>query len=96
MRYQSQHPYSIKKKQIKSKVLSVKKKISYSIKNAASHIIFNNVMLYIMFFYTNIFSIPASFVKTMFLVARALNAISNPCIKLLANQTRSRKSKFRP
>lgn len=52
MRYRSQHPYSIKEKQMKSEVLSVKEKIGYGMGDAASHIIFDNVMLYMMFFYT--------------------------------------------
>lgn len=54
MRYRSQHPYSIKEKQMKSEVLSVKEKIGYGMGDAASHIIFDNVMLYMMFFYTDI------------------------------------------
>ena len=65
MRYRSQHPYSIKEKQMKSEVLSVKEKIGYGMGDAASHIIFDNVMLYMMFFYTDIFGIPAGFVGTM-------------------------------
>lgn len=68
---------------MKSEVLSVKEKIGYGMGDAASHIIFDNVMLYMMFFYTNIFGIPAGFVGTMFLVARALDAISDPCMGLL-------------
>ncbi|HBN1732438.1 TPA: MFS transporter [Escherichia coli] len=81
---------------MKSEVLSVKEKIGYGIGDAASHIIFDNVMLYMMFFYTDIFGIPAGFVGTMFLVARALDAISDPCMGLLADRTRSRWGKFRP
>ena len=51
-------------------------------------------MLYMMFFYTDIFGIPAGFVGTMFLVARALDF---PILHgLLADRTRSRWGKFRP
>ena len=81
---------------MKDDILSVKEKIGYGMGDAASHIIFDNVMLYMMFFYTDIFGIPAGFVGTMFLLARALDAISDPCMGLLADRTRSRWGKFRP
>ncbi|MDI8954230.1 hypothetical protein MJO10_28645, partial [Salmonella enterica subsp. enterica serovar Anatum] len=42
----------------------IKEKIGYGMGDAASHIIFDNVMLYMMFFYTDIFGIPAGFVGT--------------------------------
>ena len=60
---------------MKDHILSVKEKIGYGMGDAASHIIFDNVMLYMMFFYTDIFGIPAGY-GTMFLLARALDAIS--------------------
>ncbi len=56
---------------MKDHILSVKEKNGYGMGDAASHIIFDNVMLYMMFFYTDIFGIPAGFVGTMFLLARA-------------------------
>lgn len=79
-----------------TEVLSVKEKVGYGLGDAASHIIFDNVMLYMMFFYTDIFGIPAGYVGTMFLLARALDAISDPCMGLLADRTRTRWGKFRP
>ena len=81
---------------MKSEILSVTEKIGYGMGDAASHIIFDNVMLYMMFFYTDIFGIPAGFVGTMFLLARALDAISDPCMGLIADRTQSRWGKFRP
>ncbi len=81
---------------MKSQILSVKEKIGYGMGDAASHIVFDNVMLYMTFFYTDIFGIPAGFVGTMFLLARALDAISDPCMGLIADRTRSRWGKFRP
>lgn len=76
--------------------LSVKEKIGYGLGDAASHIVFDNVMLYMMFFYTDIFGIPAGFVGTLFLLARVLDAVSDPCMGLIADRTRSRWGKFRP
>lgn len=77
-------------------ILSVKEKIGYGLGDAASHIVFDNVMLYLMFFYTDIFGIPAGFAGTMFLFARALDAISDPMMGLVADRTRTRWGKFRP
>ncbi|MBW7984264.1 glycoside-pentoside-hexuronide family transporter [Enterobacillus tribolii] len=77
-------------------ILSRREKIGYGLGDAASHIVFDNVMLYMMFFYTDIFGIPAGFVGTMFLLARALDAISDPCMGLIADRTRTRWGKFRP
>lgn len=77
-------------------ILSMREKIGYGLGDAASHIVFDNVMFYMMFFYTDIFGIPAGFVGTMFLVARALDAISDPVMGLVADRTRTRWGKFRP
>ncbi|NLS52863.1 glycoside-pentoside-hexuronide family transporter [Hafnia alvei] len=79
-----------------SHILSKQEKIGYGLGDAASHIVFDNVMLYMMFFYTDIFGIPAGFVGTMFLLARALDAISDPIMGLVADRTRTRWGKFRP
>ncbi|UGS42771.1 glycoside-pentoside-hexuronide (GPH):cation symporter [Pseudocitrobacter corydidari] len=79
-----------------SQILSLKEKIGYGLGDAASHIVFDNVMLYLMFFYTDIAGLPAAFVGSMFLITRILDAISDPCMGLLADRTRTRWGKFRP
>jgi GPH family glycoside/pentoside/hexuronide:cation symporter len=81
---------------MKNRVLSVKEKLSYGMGDAASHIVLDNIMMFMLFFYTDIFGIPAAFVGTMFLVARALDAVADPCMGLIADRTRSRWGKFRP
>lgn len=77
-------------------VLSKTEKIGYGLGDAASHIVFDNVMLYMMFFYTDIVGISAGFVGTMFLMARALDAVADPIMGNLADRTRSRWGQFRP
>ena len=76
--------------------LSAREKIGYGLGDAASHIVFDNVMFYMPFFYTDIFGLPAAFIGAMFLIARALDAVSDPIMGLLADRTRSRWGQFRP
>ena len=76
--------------------LTAREKIGYGLGDAASHIVFDNVMFYMPFFYTDIFGLPAAFIGAMFLIARALDAVSDPIMGLLADRTRSRWGQFRP
>ncbi len=76
--------------------LSAREKIGYGLGDAASHIVFDNVMFYMAFFYTDVFRLPAAFVGSIFLAARALDAVSDPVMGWLADRTRSRWGKFRP
>ena len=78
------------------RALSVREKIGYGLGDAASHVVFDNVMFYMMFFYTDIFGLPAAFVGGMFLIARGLDAVSDPIMGWLADRTHSRWGRFRP
>ena len=79
-----------------NRALSVREKIGYGLGDAASHVVFDNVMFYMMFFYTDIFGLPAAFVGGMFLIARGLDAVSDPIMGWLADRTHSRWGRFRP
>lgn len=76
--------------------LSIKEKIGYGLGDAASHIVFDNVMLYMMFFYTDIVGLSAAFVGTMFLAARIFDAVADPIMGHIADRTRTRWGQFRP
>lgn len=76
--------------------LTATEKIGYGLGDAASHIVFDNVMFYMAFFYTDVFGLPAAFVGAMFLGARVLDAVSDPVMGWLSDRTRSRWGKFRP
>ncbi|MGB9096293.1 glycoside-pentoside-hexuronide (GPH):cation symporter [Erwinia sp.] len=76
--------------------LSVKEKISYGLGDMASHIGLENVIIFLTFYYTDVVGLPAVFVGTMFLLARAADAIIDPLMGLVADRTKTRWGKFRP
>ena len=56
----------------------------------------NYSVMYIMFFYTDIFGISAAVVGIMFFVSRIGDAIFDPFVGILADRTNTRWGKFRP
>ena len=53
-------------------------------------------LVYMLFFYTDVFGISAAVVGTMFLVSRIWDAVNDPLMAALADRTNSRWGKFRP
>lgn len=76
--------------------LSVVEKAGYGLGDAASNIYFQTFILFLMFFYTDVFGIPASAVGTMFLLSRIFDAINDPIIGAVADRMDTRWGKFRP
>lgn len=73
-----------------------KEKISYGLGDMASHVGLDNVIIFLTFYYTDVVGLPATFVGTMFLLARTADAIIDPAMGYLADRTNSRWGKFRP
>jgi len=76
--------------------ISIKEKIGYSLGDTASNLFFQTFMLFLMYFYTDVFGIPAAAVGTMFLITRVWDAINDPMMGMLADRTNTRWGKFRP
>ena len=76
--------------------LSKKEKIAYGLGDTASNIIFQTVMLFLTFFYTDIFGISPAVVGTMFLLVRIIDAVTDPLMGILADKTSSRHGHYRP
>ena len=76
--------------------LSKKEKIAYGLGDTASNIVFQTVMLFLTFFYTDIFGISPAVVGTMFLVVRVIDAVTDPLMGMLADKTNSRHGQYRP
>lgn len=77
-------------------MLSIREKIAYGLGDTASNIVFQTVMLFLTFFYTDIFGISAAFVGTMFLAVRIMDAVTDPLMGYLADRTNTRWGRYRP
>lgn len=77
-------------------MLTKKEKIAYGLGDTASNIIFQTVMLFLTFFYTDIFGISPAVVGTLFLVVRLIDAVTDPLMGAIADNTRSRFGQYRP
>ena len=76
--------------------LSVKEKLGYGLGDTASHFVWDMVGFWLLFFYTDVYRIPAAAAGTIMLVARFWDMASDPLMGILSDRTRSRWGKFRP
>lgn len=76
--------------------LKLKEKIGYGLGDAASSMFWKLFSMYLLFFYTDVFGIPAAAAGTMFLLTRIWDAANDPIMGIIADRTNSRWGKFRP
>lgn len=77
-------------------MVSVREKVAYGLGDTASNIIFQTVMLFLSFFYTDIFGISPAVVGVLFLAVRIVDAITDPLMGALTDRTNTKYGKFRP
>ena len=77
-------------------MLSVKEKVAYGLGDTASNIVFQSVMLFLAFFYTDVFGISPAVVGTLFIVVRIFDAVTDPIMGAINDRTNTRFGKFRP
>ena len=77
-------------------MVSAKEKIAYGLGDTASNFIFQTVMLFLTFYYTDVVGIPAAAVGSMFLLVRVFDAVTDPLMGSLADRTRTRWGAYRP
>lgn len=76
--------------------LKFKEKVGYSLGDTASNLFFQTFILFLLYFYTDVFGIPASAVVTVFLIGRIWDAVNDPMMGMIADRTNTRLGKFRP
>jgi len=82
-------------KSIPQKV-TVIEKIGYSLGDLAANLIFQTLMTFIAFFYTDVFKIPPTSASAIIFTGGMIGAFFNPVMGAIADRTNTRWGKFRP
>jgi len=82
---------------VNSQKLSIKEKIGYSLGDLAANLVFQTLMTYLAYFYTDIYGLEANHASAVILAVGLIAAFGfNPIIGAIADRTSSRWGKFRP
>jgi Na+/melibiose symporter-like transporter len=76
--------------------LSVMEKLGYSLGDLAANLIFQTLLTFIAFFYTDVYKIPPGTAASIIFIGGIVGACFNPLMGLLADRTVTRWGKFRP
>ncbi|WP_243040419.1 MFS transporter [Dyella sedimenti] len=80
-----------------AQALSVTEKVGYALGDLAANLIFQTLVTFLAFFYTDVFRIPAATAATLIFSVGMLGAfVFTPIMGLVADRTRTRWGKFRP
>ena len=80
-----------------SQKLSVLEKVGYSLGDLAANLVFQTLMTYLAYFYTDIYGLEANHASALILTVGLIAAFAfNPIIGAIADRTVSRWGKFRP
>ena len=77
-------------------MLTIREKVAYGLGDTASNLVFQTVMLFLSYFYTDIFGIAPAVVGTLFLVVRIFDAVTDPLMGAMTDRTNTKYGKFRP
>ena len=76
--------------------ISLGEKVGYALGDFSSSMYYNMFMLFLLYFYTDIFGISAAAAGTMMAITRFLDAANDPLVGILSDRTRTRWGSYRP
>src|SRR5690606_8572128 len=79
-----------------SQRLSVTEKIGYSLGDLAANLIFQTLVTFIAFFYTDVYGISAAKAAAIMAIGGMIGALFTPVMGIIADRTNTRWGKFRP
>ncbi|MTD27362.1 glycoside-pentoside-hexuronide (GPH):cation symporter [Erwinia sorbitola] len=81
---------------MKGTKLSVREKIGYGMGDAGCNMIGGAIMLFLNYFYTDVFGLAPALVGILLLSVRVIDAVTDPIMGAIADRTKSRWGRFRP
>lgn len=81
---------------MQSQKLSVTEKVGYSLGDLAANLIFQTLVTFIAFFYTDVYGIPAAQAAGITAIGGMVGALFTPVMGIIADRTNTRWGKFRP
>lgn len=79
-----------------SQKVSFGEKVGYSLGDGSANLIFQMMMMFQLFFYTDVFGIKATAAGMILLFARFFDAFVDPVVGILSDRTNTRWGKYRP
>lgn len=76
--------------------VSMREKVGYSLGDGAANLVFQMMMMFQLFFYTDVFGIKATAAGFILLFARFFDAFVDPVVGILSDRTDSKWGKYRP
>lgn len=76
--------------------LTVAARLGYGVGDFGINLYFISAMTYLLYFYTDVYGLSAAAASGVFLVARVVDAVTDPVMGMIAERTRSRWGRLRP
>jgi glycoside/pentoside/hexuronide:cation symporter, GPH family len=76
--------------------LTTREYVGYALGDTASNLFFQTFNIFLIYYYVDVWAIPAAAIATMMLLTRVWDAATDPIMGLIADRTETRWGKFRP
>lgn len=76
--------------------LSIREKVAYGLGDTGCNFVWQTVMLFLAYFYTDIYGLSPAHMGTMFLLVRFIDAITDPVMGSIVDRTQSKHGRYRP
>ncbi|MFA0439944.1 symporter YagG [Vibrio sp. 10N.286.49.C2] len=76
--------------------LSMREKIAYGLGDTGCNFVWQTVMLFLAYFYTDIYGLSPAHMGTMFLLVRFIDAVTDPLMGSIVDRTKSKHGRYRP